>query len=191
MVGGAGFETAISCVLSKRSLAELTALACSILAPHPNAVNATTSAMHLAPRTSYFVHRTSHPLTSYRPHPLPYPHDLLPPHHRPPLPPRRRRPLEYRRLLHQGDSRRRHQHHLLPLPLRRPTACPRRGRPPIPPGAGYRRFDRSLRAPSRPLRGRDQADHRRQRHLPPVHRPALCHRLRPGASRRAAPPPSC
>src|SRR5207249_7311391 len=83
---------------------------------------------------SYFVHRTSYPLTSYRPHPLPYPHDLLPPHHRPPLPPRRRRPLEYRRLLHQGDRRRRHQHHLLPLPLRRPTACPRRGRPPIPRG---------------------------------------------------------
>src|SRR5438876_5466355 len=125
MVGGAGFETAISCVLSKRSLAELTALACSILGPHPKAVNATTSAMHLAPRTSYFVHRTSYPLTSYRPHPLPYPHDLLPPHHPPPLPPRRPRPPDHRRLLHQGDSRRPPPPHLLPPPLPRPTPCPR------------------------------------------------------------------
>src|SRR5438876_9924335 len=133
MVGGAGFETAISCVLSKRSLAELTALACSILGPHPKAVNATTSAMHLAPRTSYFVHRTSYPLTSYRPHPLPYPPDLLPPHHRPPLPPPRRPPLDYRRLLHPRDRRRRHPHHLLPLPLPPPPASLPRVRPPIPP----------------------------------------------------------
>src|SRR6266498_2009807 len=88
----------------------------------------------LHPRTSYFVPRISdlRPVTSYRPHPVPYPHDHLLPGHRPPLPPRRCRPLEHRRLLHQGDRRRRHLHHFLPLPLRRPPPCTSRGGTPLP-----------------------------------------------------------
>src|SRR5439155_15793610 len=142
------------------------------------------------PPASRFVFRTSY---SYllRPHPLRYPHDLLSPHDRPSLPPRRRRPVEHWRLLHQRDRRRCDFHHLLPLPLRRSPPCPRRRRSPLSEPAGYRRLDRPLRPPSRPIRGRDQGDHRRQRHLPPVHRPALRHRLRPCAPRRASAFPRC